>query len=186
MNVHDLSGEGQYIAHIKAQKEKAQQANARKGHKPNDIKKKKQAEKLIRDFEMCRISTNMQKMMRPNQCKTSWMPEPYYPATKPIEELKQTYVDEMRLETHHRGTYVIVRTITEENIMTAVMALAEDQHENVMLISLYQQNTATVQFGIPILNLGDVLLIKEPYFKQTLDGQYSIRVAMFCAHNMRQ
>lgn len=139
---------------------------------------------MIDEFEMCRMKTRMQKMMYKAQMKSTWMPEPYYPTTKSIEELKPIYGDDVRLEIHHRGAYIIVRTITEKNIMTAVMAVVEDEHDNVMLLSLYQPDTAAVKFGIPVLNLGDVLLIKEPYFKQTSGGQCSIRVAILSIDNV--
>lgn len=60
--------------------------------------------------------------------------------------------------------------------MTAIMAVMEDENEDVILLQLYQQEDESDRSAADIISVGTVLLVKEPYFKVMGDGEYDIRV----------
>lgn len=78
------------------------------------------------------------------------------------------------LETHHRGRYLLLRTVTKTDTMTAVMAIVEDEDGSVLMIQLYNQGQELS--GARSLREGTVLVVKEPYVKVMADGDYGIRV----------
>lgn len=60
--------------------------------------------------------------------------------------------------------------------MTAIMAVMEDESDDVVLLHLYQQEDERDRSATDIINVGRVLLVKEPYFKVMGDGEYGICV----------
>lgn len=78
------------------------------------------------------------------------------------------------LETHHRDRYLLLRSITQTNTMTAVMAIVEDEDGSVLMLQLYNQEQELS--GAQSLREGTVLAVKEPYVKVMADGDYGIRV----------
>lgn len=60
--------------------------------------------------------------------------------------------------------------------MTAIMAVMEDENDDVLMIQLYQQDDEIKRAATDIINIGTILLIKEPYFKIMADGEYGLRV----------
>lgn len=60
--------------------------------------------------------------------------------------------------------------------MTAIMALMEDEKGDVVLLQLYQQEDEDARRATDIVNVGTILLVKEPYFKVMGDGDYGLRV----------
>jgi hypothetical protein len=60
--------------------------------------------------------------------------------------------------------------------MTAVMAIAEDEEGTAVLLQLYNQPEEDQVSHHQILRQGDVCIVKDPFFKATTDGSYSIRV----------
>jgi len=60
--------------------------------------------------------------------------------------------------------------------MTAIMALFEDEMGDVVLLHLYQQEDEGARKAVDIVDVGTTLLVKEPYFKVTGDGEYGLRV----------
>jgi len=60
--------------------------------------------------------------------------------------------------------------------MTAIMGLFEDETGDVVLFLLHQQDDEGARKAVDIVDVGTVLLVKEPYFKCTSDGEYALRV----------
>lgn len=100
----------------------------------------------------------------------------YLPCSTSMSELKPVAIKNLQLETHHRGTYLLLRSITLPYRMTAIVAVMEDENEDVVLLQLYQQEAESDRSAADIINVGTVLLVKEPYFKVMGDGEYGIRV----------
>lgn len=83
-------------------------------------------------------------------------------------------IKQLTLETHHRGTYMLLRAVTPTNTMTAVMVVVEDEEGNVVLLQLYNQEK---ELSVSeYLAGGRVMIVKEPYLKIMVDGNYGLRV----------
>ena len=52
----------------------------------------------------------------------------------------------------------------------------EDENGDAILLQLYQQEEEDTRAATDIVNIGTILIIKEPYFKVMGDGQYGLRV----------
>lgn len=83
-------------------------------------------------------------------------------------------IKDLVLETHHRGTFVILRAITHAIRMTALLAVMEDQNEGFVALQLYHHDTS--RHPPDILDEKGIVIVKEPYLKTTADGQTSIPV----------
>jgi hypothetical protein len=60
--------------------------------------------------------------------------------------------------------------------MTAIIAIVEDERGDVLKIQLYQQVDEDERRATDIIDVGTMLLIKEPFFKVMGDGEYGLRV----------
>jgi hypothetical protein len=60
--------------------------------------------------------------------------------------------------------------------MTAIMVLVEDDRADVIMLQLYQQEEEDIRDAGNIVNVGTILLVKEPYFKVMASGEYGLRV----------
>lgn len=107
---------------------------------------------------------------------SSFIPEAYPPCVKPLDQLKPIAIRALKLETHHRGSYLPVRAITPPNRMTGLLILVEDERRDAVLLQLYQQEEEDIRAATDIVNQGMILIIKEPYFKVTASGDYGLRV----------
>jgi len=94
----------------------------------------------------------------------------------PLSNLKKIMIDDLLLETHHRGTYLLVRSVTPQDRMTAVMAIVEDEKRDVLMVQLYHQEEDADGRAEDVLFEGMVLILKEPYLKLMSDGNYGLRV----------
>ncbi|TDZ29863.1 Protein unc-45-like protein A [Colletotrichum spinosum] len=106
----------------------------------------------------------------------SQLPPPYAPCVRPISELEKIAISDMKLETHHRGKRTALRVLTPPDRMTAVMAIVEDEQGTALLLQLYYQPDESVVPAEEIMQLGDVFILKEPFFKTATDGSYTLRV----------
>lgn len=100
------------------------------------------------------------------------LPPSYHPCVTPFSELKKTMIDNLLLETHHRGTYILVRSLTPQNRMVAVMAVVEDEKGDILQLLLYNQ----ADDGEPFVREGTVMILKEPFLKTMSDGSHGLRV----------
>lgn len=108
--------------------------------------------------------------------RTTFIPPAYTPCVTPLSELKKVMIRDLRLETHHSGTYLLLRSVTPPDRMTAVMAIVEDEKKDVLMLQLYYQAEENERSAEEILPEGAVLIVKEPYLKVMADGDYGIRV----------
>lgn len=60
--------------------------------------------------------------------------------------------------------------------MTALMAIVEDEEATAVLLQLYNQPEELKVSKEHILQVGNVCIVKDPFFKATTDGSYSLRV----------
>lgn len=124
-------------------------------------------------FMFRRIMSNS-KGVDKNILRSSFVPHSYHPSVAAISELKKALISDLTLETHHRGSYILVRAVTPTDVMTAIMAVVEDQRGDVLMLQLYNQEADLATDGR--LVEGTVILIKEPYLKMMADGDYGLRV----------
>lgn len=108
--------------------------------------------------------------------RSSFIPPAYSPCISPFCDLAKVMIKDLLLETHHRGTYLLLRSITPPDRMTAVMAIVEDENKDALMLQLYYQEEENERAAEEILGEGTVLIIREPYLKLMSDGDYGIRV----------
>jgi hypothetical protein len=163
----------EYGQFIKSQKLTLQKAKKRKGQRPQDRKSKQQAYAGFMLALMMRRGEGNENL---NQIYSSFIPPAYHPCTTPVAMLRRVYIADLQLETHHRGGYLLLRSITPPSRMTAILAIMEDEKGDAILVQLYQQEDEVARKAVDIVNVGTILLIKEPYFKVMGDGEYGLRV----------
>lgn len=121
-----------YLGNPKAKRAKAQEIDDGTLLEDNAICIAKQAKKyskiigvedVIFDWESIQyvrreigpLATGTAHLMR-----SSFVPPPYQPSVKPLEKLAQIFIKDLRLETHHRGSYLVLRSMTPPKKMPAV------------------------------------------------------------------
>ena len=181
MDVHDVSHLHGYMQMLVQQKKILKAAyEEHQGERPED---RKSRQELVNDFEMnCMVQQIHQ--LGTGTAPTEMLDAQFLPATSlftihcTTRELKQTFINDLRLETHHRGKYLLLRSITPSNRMTAIMAVVEDEREDAVMLQLYHQDDKHVQDrpATSILKQNDIIIVKEPYFKVMADGEYGLRV----------
>ncbi|TEY48900.1 hypothetical protein BOTCAL_0290g00120 [Botryotinia calthae] len=175
MDIDNVSDISQYVQVLDQQRMALKAAMCRQGQHPKDMKSLLE---LIRGFMM---HASLEKLYWPlrqnsNQLHTSFVASTYAPSTTPLDKLKPIQIKDLRLETHHRGSYLLVRASTPPTRMTAIMAIVEDENEDGIQLQLYQQPDERVRPATSVIMKNDVFLVKEPYFKTTSDGGYGLRV----------
>lgn len=165
----DVSSEFSDI--ISSQRKTLQEANLRQGQRPHD---RKTRDETCTNFMMFFTSGGITQLK--GIVSSAFITPPYLPCSTPITELKPVAIKDLQLETHHRGTYLLLRSITSPHRITAIMAVMEDENGDAVLLQLYQQDDESNRSATDIVNVDTVLLVKEPYFKVMGDGEYGIRV----------
>jgi hypothetical protein len=161
----------QYTQLIASQKLTLQNVKARRGQRPRDRKSRTEAYTKFMMTLVVRRGREEGHMMH-----SSFIPPAYPPCIADVAELKRVTIENLQLETHHRGTYLLLRSITPPSRMTAVMALMEDEKGDIIMLHLYQQEDDDTRKAVDIVNVGTILLVKEPYFKVMGDGKYGLCV----------
>ncbi|KAL9077334.1 MAG: hypothetical protein Q9157_003370 [Trypethelium eluteriae] len=172
MNVHNAADLEQYTQLMSRQRLTLQKAKARQGQRPRDRRSRQDA---YSKFMLSLMLSGRQRDDR-HLIHTSLIPPSYHPCIAPLAELRPAAIRDLQLEIHHRGTYLLLRSITPPQRMTAIMALMEDKKDDVVLLQLYQQEDEISLEATKIVNIGTILLVKEPYFKVMGDGEYGLRV----------
>jgi hypothetical protein len=170
MNVRDVGEE--YAQTLSRQKQILRKAQAHQGRRPRDWKSK---DEMYMGFMMAIMANDLRKQ-GDYRVYTSFVPPAYPPCITPLAELRRASIRDLRLETHHRGTYLMVRVITPPNRMTGIMVLVEDESEHAIMLQIYQQNDEATRTTKKIVNTGTVMIIKEPFFKVMASGEYGLRV----------
>ena len=173
MDVDDVSNTEQLTALFKKQSQALEAAKKRKGEQPKNMKPR---DLLIQEFMVIRARQKMFQLNHDLMIHQSWVAEPYPPSVAPLSTLKKLHINEMRLETHHRGFYALLKVTTPPNRMNAVMVIVEDEKEHGIMLQVYQQEDTEYGLAEDIAQVGAVCIVKEPYFKTMNDGEYGIRV----------
>ncbi|KAF2845050.1 hypothetical protein T440DRAFT_545688 [Plenodomus tracheiphilus IPT5] len=170
MDVHDVGKD--YAQILSRQKQMLQEAKKRQGQRPQHWRGR---DEMYMSFMMAIMGRTTQKG-ETNMVHTSFVPPSYLPCSTPLAALQPINIRELRVETHHRGTYLMVRAITPPSRMTGIMVLVEDEREHVVMLQLYQQDSEMTRAAKDIVNVGTVMILKEPFFKLMASGEYGLRV----------
>ena len=76
-------------------------------------------------------------------------------------------MNELRVETHHRGKTLIVRTITAPYISAGTISIVEDGFGNADKLAIYNQPDSSILSAVPE---GCVVAVKEPYYRYNGSG----------------
>ncbi|KAK1973951.1 TPR domain protein [Colletotrichum cereale] len=173
MDVQDVSSENWLGPLLQQWEQSAARAQRRKGQLVRDHPPSRQ---LVLQFTMKLRMASFKQKSSLGTMATSQLPPPYAPCVRPISELEHIAISDMKLETHHRGKRTALRVLTPPDRMTAVMAIVEDEQGTALLLQLYYQPDESVVPAEEIMQLGNVFILKEPFFKIATDGSYTLRV----------
>ncbi|KAH0832709.1 TPR domain protein [Fonsecaea pedrosoi] len=171
MNTHDVSDIPQYFEFLRRQRQSLQEAQSRKGQRPQE---RRSREEIIMRFRF--MGTAGRGSYDKFNLRSAFIPPAYPPCTSALAELKKTMIKDLLLETHHRGTYLLLRSITPPAKLNAVMTIVEDESQDVVMLQLYYQEGDNDSKIEDIAGEGTILIVREPYFKLMSDGEYGLRV----------
>jgi hypothetical protein len=172
MDVHSAADLEQYTQLISRQRRALEKAKSRRGQRPRDWEPRQGAYNKF----MLQLMFSERQTDQAHLIHSSFIPPSYPPCITSLANLRPISIRDLQLEIHHRGTYLLLRSITPPRRMTAIMALVEDEKDDVVLLQLYQQEDGLSRKATKIINIGTILLVKEPYFKVMADGDYGLRV----------
>ena len=175
MDFFDSSDSQHGLPILRGQKTALTAAKARQGERPHD---RKSSAVLVREHLVFHrnLMHSPPSMNLTGSLRTSFVSPSYQPSIKPLEHLNQVFIKDLRLETHHRGSYLTLRSMTPPNKMTAVMFVVEDENKDATLIQLFQLDDLMDWPSVKVVKENDVMVVKEPYFKVMADGNYGLRV----------
>ncbi|KAG9228500.1 hypothetical protein BJ875DRAFT_526591 [Amylocarpus encephaloides] len=108
--------------------------------------------------------------------KTTWakqivIPIAYAPCVTPLDQLNQISLSDLKVETHHRGSFITATTITlPYNFSSTVTIIQEVSTVTAVLVLGFQDDT------ISPLPQNSTVAIKEPYVQLNENSDYVIRV----------
>lgn len=157
-----------YATLLERQKERLHDAFRRKGELPTN---KKEPGELIQSHSSAAEGISEKKPPGDTFAVDSSIIAPYYPPSKtPPSRLVKIPLGSLRLETHHRGSYLILAThMCPIEIAGVVISIMRDEHHDLVMTSHHYENAES-------LYLGGVFIIREPYFTITAAGDYCVRV----------
>ncbi|KAF8850697.1 SET domain-containing protein [Acephala macrosclerotiorum] len=173
MNTHDVSAIPEFVQLLQKQKQRLRDAQSRKGQ---HIKGKKSRNEIIMQFRFRLLMKERKADSGAYNTRSSFIPPAYIPCLSPFSDLAKVMIKDLLLETHHRGTYLLLRSVTPPDRMNAIMAVVEDENKDVLMLQLYYQEVENERAAEEILKEGTVLIVKEPYLKLMADGDYGIRI----------
>ncbi|TQV94242.1 TPR domain-containing protein [Cordyceps javanica] len=130
---------------------------------------------IVARVSAMRMSLNAPTAAR-NNILTTQLPPSYPPSDRFLDELQPIRITHMRLGEHHRGSKVTVRVLTPPSRINAIMVAVEDLGGTAVTLQLYHHPSAALFPSEEVIQAGNVLIIKEPFFKYAMDGSYSLRV----------
>jgi len=170
MDTEDISDKPEYIQLLLEQKKRLQDGQLLKGQKPQQMMHRDQ---LVMQFQR-RLMINSQVSDR-RGLLTTFLPPAYTPCATSLQEPQKIMIADLVLETHHRGTDMMLRTITPAYRLNAVMAIVEDDNNDVLELVLYHQPEESESRAQDILPMGQILFVKEPYLKLMSSGSHGLR-----------
>lgn len=172
MDISDLSDDQSYLGLLKTAQATLQLATRKRGQKPSPRVSREELTRNQHIFQY-RPSTSNSGPNQP-QVAISYITHKYPPSAVPLSALTKTYINDLCLETHHRGSYVLLRAFGPPSKMGAVMNAVEDENGGCDLIQLYNMDEA--RDPRKILPKDQILIVKEPFNKSNVTGGTSIRV----------
>ena len=92
---------------------------------------------VVHEFMLRSASTSMMLGRKDRyMIHQSWVAAPYPPSFVPLGTLEKLYIEDLQLETHHRGFYSLLRFATPPVTMTAVMTVMEDEKDDGVVFQL--------------------------------------------------
>jgi hypothetical protein len=173
MDVHGVSGNPHFFELFLKQKQSLRDALSYKGQQS---KGRKSRDELIHQFRFGLMMRQGRADSNNFYIRSSHVPPAYTPCSSPLCELTKVMIKDLLPETHHRGTYLLLCSITPPDIMTAVMSIAEDEKKDVLMLALHHRVPENERAMEEILGEGTILIVKEPYLKLMSDGDYGIRI----------
>lgn len=170
MECHDASRVPKYMQYLEEQRQILKDAQSRRGQ-PVELTKSR--EEIINQFVhryLAETTTPVDK----NAIRTSFVPPAYPPSIAALRDLKKIPIKDLTIETHHRGSYILLRAVTPAFRKTGIVTVVEDEEGDVLALQLYNQDRDIVTDGR--LVDGTIVLIKEPYLKVMGDGDCGLRV----------
>lgn len=92
-----------------------------------------------------------------------------------LNSLSPIYVQDLLLETCHKGSYLLLRTVEEPYRMDAIFSAVEDTQGSIALVSFANFSRTLADSPIACLPRNTIFVIKEPYFQFTPWGVPMIR-----------
>jgi hypothetical protein len=173
MNTHDVSSTPQYMQLLHKQKQTLRDAESHKGQRPRERKSRDQ---ITQQF-MFRLMMNRSKANRNTlNIRSSFIPSAYWPCLNSLADLTKVKINDLLLETHHRGNYLVLRSITPPDRMNAIAAIVEDEDKDAIMLQIYHEEEENERAAEDIFGEGVVLIVKEPYLRLMADGDYGLRV----------
>lgn len=91
-----------------------------------------------------------------------------------LSSLETISLRDLKLDIHHRGRALILRTFCEPKRMASIMTAVEDKNGDVDRVALY--NFPINKSIDRILPKNTILAIKEPYYTSSMDGGVLVRI----------
>lgn len=101
---------------------------------------------------------------------------PYAPCVLSSDELEPILISDMKMETHHRGRKILLRVCTPVCRVDGLMMVTDDENETAIRLQLYHQPEEALIPAAQLFKPGTVLIVKEPWFKRSLEGTFVLRV----------
>jgi tetratricopeptide (TPR) repeat protein len=117
----------------------------------------------------------------PNMCPvTNYAPSDHF-SIAPLRDLVPITLKEMKKEGVYRGTCLLLQNVGDSFKAVGISMIGEDIDGNVEKVSLYHWIPQSWQFGTKLtcsnfFPVGMKFVIKEPFYKKSLDGHSLIRV----------
>jgi hypothetical protein len=130
---------------------------------------------LLIDFGFRQLLNDNQshKKATPGTVRVVFIGPMYPPCTTELRSLTKLPLRCLTLETHHRGSYILVKVLSHAESQSAVMAIAEDESETIVQLRIMNGVLQCLREG---LEEGNILVVKEPFLTKMFDQQYCIRV----------
>ncbi|KAF2770519.1 hypothetical protein EJ03DRAFT_270369 [Teratosphaeria nubilosa] len=154
---------------MEQEKEKLRVAKTRKGQKAQN--KRSRAALAVEFSDM--VTADMALGLG-TRVRRTYINFAYPPSIRTVTSLTPITISELRLETHHTGKVLFVKTFGTPTRITAVQNAVEDELGDVDRIAVY--NADPMASPDVILPYGVIFAVKEPYYKGTADGGVQIRV----------
>lgn len=116
----------------------------------------------------------MRALMNQHHLNATIIGEAYPPSVEPISSLTPVMLHDLRLEIHHRGRVLIVRTFCEPVRDSAIQNAIEDVQGNVN--RLFIHNLPLTTPVDKVLPRFAVVAVKEPFLKATTDKYMMVQV----------